>query len=160
MVGNLVQKGNIFFDSWYYFLCSIVKHVLTVLRLFINWSCISTWTQTSTVRTDIPKDRRHSHYVNTQDTDVQTDNKCSVWMMHTARGSWLLCVCCFWCLFQRIFDESISKVSLRTATWLFFQREVTNSLTLTWQFDFNGFSGMPVISGAGGMFDLSYWLQM
>jgi hypothetical protein len=30
-----------------------------VLRSYINWSCISTWTQTSTVWTDIQIDGRH-----------------------------------------------------------------------------------------------------
>jgi hypothetical protein len=38
---------------------SIVKRVLAVLRSYINWSCISTWTQTSTVWTDIQIDGRH-----------------------------------------------------------------------------------------------------
>ncbi len=28
----------------------------------------------------------HRRYVNTQDTDIQTDNMCSVWMMHVVAG--------------------------------------------------------------------------
>ena len=86
-----------------------VKRVLTVLRPFNNWSCISTWTQTLTGWTDKQEGwKKHRHYTNTQDTDIQTDNMFSAWMMHTAAG---FCVfVCFRCLYQRFFsDDDISN---------------------------------------------------
>ncbi len=59
-----------------------MKPMLTVLRPYINWSCISTWTQTSTVWTGVQRGRKtHRHYMNTQDTDVQTDNMYIVLVM-------------------------------------------------------------------------------
>jgi len=37
--------------------------------------------------------KTHRRYLNTQDTDIQTDNMCSVWMMHAAAGFCVFSVC-------------------------------------------------------------------
>ena len=37
--------------------------------------------------------KTHRRYLNTQDTDIQTDNMCSVWMMNTAAGFCVFSVC-------------------------------------------------------------------
>ena len=46
-------------------------------------------------RLDRHTDGRKTHrpYLNTHYTDIQTDNMCSVWMMHTAAGFCLFVVC-------------------------------------------------------------------
>jgi hypothetical protein len=77
--------------------------VLTLLRQFINESCISTWIQTSTGWTDTQKDGRHIDvmWIHKIQTYKQTICMYSVWMMHTAAG---FCVfVCFRYLFQHFF---------------------------------------------------------
>ncbi len=63
----------------------IVKRVLTVLRPFINWSCISKWTQTLTGWIDIQTDGRH--------IDLTSIHK-----IQTYRQT--ICVVCGWCTQQ------------------------------------------------------------
>ncbi len=81
---------------------NIVKRVMAVLRSYINWSCISTWIQTSTVWTDKQIDGRHIDI--TQMHGIQIHRQ----TLHSLCGWWIqqlvLLNLFVWCSFvQRIF---------------------------------------------------------